>query len=143
MNTIKIGLAVMAGSLLFAPGAFAQTPPALPGLVLRDDLAKLANDVANMPNQETIMQVLELPPGGVVPWHTHPDGHEISYLIEGSATLEIEGQPVRTLKAGDGFHINPGVPHSAKVVGADKAKVLVVRITEKGKPIAVPWPKTN
>lgn len=102
--------------------------------VLRDDLNGLTN-------QETIMQYLDIAPKAVVPWHTHPDGHEISFLVEGELTLEEEGKGQRKLSAGEGFHIQPGVPHTATNTGATTAKVLVVRLNEKGKPVAVPWKK--
>jgi quercetin dioxygenase-like cupin family protein len=100
--------------------------------VLRDDLNGLTG-------QETIMQTVEIGPGGVVPWHTHPDGHEISYVIEGTLALEADGQAKRTLKTGEGFHIQPGTPHSAKNEGSEKTRILVVRLNQKGKPIAVPF----
>lgn len=123
--TLAVGLAVVP-QVVRAQSAISAKD------VLRDDLNGLTG-------QETIMQALEIAPGGVVPWHTHPNGHEISYLIEGSLTLEVDGQPKRTLKAGEGFHIQPGTPHSAKNEGSEKARVVVVRLNEKGKPIAQPF----
>lgn len=102
--------------------------------VLRDDLNGLTN-------QETIMQYLDIAPKAVVPWHTHPDGHEISFIVEGELTLEEEGKGQRKLTAGEGFHIQPGVPHTATNTGTGNARVLVVRLNEKGKPVAVPWQK--
>ncbi|BAT60806.1 DNA-binding transcriptional repressor PuuR [Variibacter gotjawalensis] len=131
MQSKLLAAAVVVLGLTAAPIAFAQNAITAKD-VLRDDLNGMAN-------QETIMQAIEIAPGGMVPWHTHPDGHEITYVIEGSLTLEVDGQQKRTLKAGDGFHIQPKTPHSAKNEGSEKAKILVVRLNEKGKPIAQPF----
>jgi quercetin dioxygenase-like cupin family protein len=38
--------------------------------------------------------------------HTHP-GDEISYISEGEVDLLIDGQPPRTLKAGETFVVCP------------------------------------
>jgi quercetin dioxygenase-like cupin family protein len=126
-----IALAFGAGVLISAVSAQAQS---LPGLVLREDMNGLDG-------QEVIMQAVTLAPGGVIPWHTHPDGHEITYVIEGTAKLEVEGQGVRELKAGDGFHLQPGTAHRAFNDSKAPAKVVVVRINAKGKPVAVPVQK--
>lgn len=130
----KLAAAAVMGwlALVIAPHSASAQSAISAKDVLRDDLNGMAG-------QETIMQALEIAPGGVVPWHTHPDGHEISYLIEGTLTLEVDGQAKRTLKAGEGFHIQPGTPHSAKNEGSDKARIVVVRLNAKGKPIAVPF----
>jgi quercetin dioxygenase-like cupin family protein len=127
-----IALAFGAGILISSAGS-AQAP-SLPGLVLREDMSGLDG-------QEVIMQAVTLPPGGTIPWHKHPDGHEITYVIEGTAKLEVEGKGVRELKAGDGFHLQPGTVHRAFNDSNAPAKVVVVRINAKGKPIAVPVQK--
>jgi quercetin dioxygenase-like cupin family protein len=127
-----IALAFGAGILISSVGS-AQAP-SLPGLVLREDMSGLDG-------QEVIMQAVTLPPGGTIPWHKHPDGHEITYVIEGTAKLEVEGKGVRELKAGDGFHLQPGTVHRAFSDSNAPAKVVVVRINAKGKPVAVPVQK--
>jgi quercetin dioxygenase-like cupin family protein len=48
-------------------------------------------------------------------------------------------QATRTLKPGDGFHIQPGTPHSAKNETNEVTQIVVVRITAKNLPIAVPF----
>ena len=89
IRSVLIGSAI---AVAFAAGltagrmAGAQTAPIKFTNVLQSDLQ-------NLPGQETIVQVLDVAPGAVVPWHVHPDGHEIAYVIEGSAVLELEGQP--------------------------------------------------
>jgi len=129
---VAVAFAVVAGA---GSPALAQTPP---GIELKN---VLRSDLNGLNNQETIMQYLTIAPKAVVPWHTHPDGHEISFVVEGEVTLEEEGKGTRTLKAGEGFHVQPGTPHTAVNNGASPTKILVVRLNEKGKPVAVPWQK--
>lgn len=127
-------IALVVGAGFFVSGFVSAQAPSLPGLVLREDMNGLDG-------QEVIMQAVTLVPGGTIPWHRHPDGHEITYVIEGTAKLEIEGKGVRELKAGDGFHLQPGTVHRAFNDSNAPAKVVVVRINAKGKPIAVPVQK--
>jgi quercetin dioxygenase-like cupin family protein len=67
--------------------------------------------------------------------HTHP-GEEIGYVVEGSLELIIEGQPARTLKAGEGFVVPASTVHEGKAVGSGKTVVLATYVIEKGKPVA-------
>jgi len=52
----------------------------------------LQADLQNIPGQETMLEVLTVPPGGATPRHIHPDGHEIVYVLEGTTTAEIDGR---------------------------------------------------
>jgi quercetin dioxygenase-like cupin family protein len=133
MRRALLHAAILGFAMLAAPHlAAAQQPPIGVTQVLREDLGGLLG-------QETIMLVATIQPGGTIAWHTHPYGHEISYVVAGSLTLEIDGQNPRTLKPGDGFHIQPGTPHSVKNETSDAAQIVVVRITAKNLPIAVPF----
>ena len=92
----------------------------------------------SVPGREVVVALAELPPGAAAGRHTHP-GEEVSYGLEGAATLLVDGQPPRELKAGDSFMIPAGVIHDAKV-GDKASKVLATYIVEKGKPLATPAP---
>lgn len=126
-------VAVLGACLVFSDYVSAQAPTP-PRTVLRQDLNGLDG-------QEVIMQEAVIAPGGSIPWHKHPDGHEISYLVEGTAKLEIEGQGVRELKPGEGFYIQPGIVHRAFNDSSAPDRVVVVRVNAKGRPIAVPVQK--
>lgn len=130
-------LAALAAAAIAVTGGYA-TAQGPAGITIKN---VLRDDLNGLTNQETIMQYLDIAPNAVVPWHTHPDGHEISFVVEGELTLEEEGKGKRKLSAGEGFHIQPGSPHTAVNTGSGTAKVLVVRLNEKGKAVAVPWPK--
>ena len=87
--------------------------------------------------REVVQALAEIQPGAESGRHTHP-GEEVAYIIEGTITLEIQGKPAVTKKAGEGFVIAPGTIHNAKNAGSSQAKVLATYIIEKGKPPATP-----
>ena len=110
----------------------AQQPGGLKRTILqRADLS--------VPGREVIMALAELPVGAVAGRHTH-FGEEISYVLEGTTLLLIDGQPPREVKAGESFVVPAGMVHDAKVVGDKPGKVLATYIVEKGKPLATPAP---
>jgi len=88
----------------------------------------------SIPGREVIQVRTELDPGAVAPKHTHP-GEEIIYVLEGSLEYQVEGQPPKTLKAGDVLFIPYGAVHSAKNVGSVKGAELGTYVVEKGKPL--------
>ena len=88
-------------------------------------------------DREAVTARGEFQPGAAVPKHTHP-GEEVGYVLEGELTVEVEGSPAKTLKAGDSFFIPAGQVHSAKNASAAAANVLSTYIVEKGKPLATP-----
>jgi quercetin dioxygenase-like cupin family protein len=83
------------------------------------------------------MARVEVAAGGIAGWHTHP-GDEISYVMEGEATLMIAGQPDRKVAAGGGFVIPAGVVHNAKNEGAVPVKLVGVYVVDKTQPLATP-----
>jgi quercetin dioxygenase-like cupin family protein len=91
-----------------------------------------------MSGEEVVVQHVELKPGAAIPWHMHPDGHEISVIVEGSETLEIEGQPPRKVSVGEGFHLQPNVVHGGSNDSNAPTKIVTLRIKPKDKPIIVP-----
>ena len=90
-----------------------------------------------MPGYVTIIAEATIEPGIVVARHTHP-GVESSYLLEGELELPIEGQPTRSLKAGDAFQMPPQTPHAGGKASAMKIRIASTYVVEKGKPLASP-----
>jgi len=128
---MKPALMLATAIVAFTAVADAQTPsaPAIKRAILqRFDLGS---------DREVVTAIAEVPPGMAAGRHTHP-GPETSYVVEGSATLEVEGEVPRLVKAGDSFAIPAGKVHDAKVVGDKPVKVLATYIIEKGKPLASP-----
>ena len=86
------------------------------------------------------LYTIDLGPSGATPRHMHP-GDEIAQVIEGSVTLEMEGEPARTFQAGQTFHPRPMTPHVARNASASApARLIVSSITEAGKPSTIMLP---
>ena len=111
--------------------AFAQQPGIKRTILLR-------TDEPGSQTHEAVMGIAEIAPGAMSGKHRHP-GIEFGYVLEGSVTLEHEGEPPRALKAGDSFNNGAGV-HNAKNTGKTPVKILAIYLVEKGKPIAEPVP---
>jgi quercetin dioxygenase-like cupin family protein len=108
----------------------AQSPPTKVHQALQAELS-------GMPDQETLVQVVDFSAGGGTPWHTHPDGHEIAYILEGIWIAEADGIPTKHLKAGDSVYVPPNVVHRAFNDASGPTKILVVRIKPKGQPVSI------
>jgi quercetin dioxygenase-like cupin family protein len=101
--------------------------------ILRKDLQGQDEKV-----QETVVNVLEMAPGAAAPWHMHPAAQEILFVIEGSVTVEIEGQGSTVLKSGEIVLIPAEIPHLARNDGSGGAKALVTHSrADKAKPFVV------
>lgn len=124
---------VIAVVAVAALGVRAQPAPAQTGFkrtpVQQADLS--------VPGKEVVQAVAEIDPGAQSGRHTHP-GEEVAYVLEGTITLEIQGKPAATKKAGEAFVIPPNTVHNARNAGSSVAKVLGTYIIEKGKPVATP-----
>ena len=108
------------------PASNGQPPAVKRTLVLKQDM--------DVPGREAIMAKVELPPGTAEGRHTHP-AEVYVFVQEGVISLENEGKPTVTLKAGDVFYIAPGKIHQAINNGNVTAKLAAVFVAEKGKPL--------
>jgi quercetin dioxygenase-like cupin family protein len=90
-----------------------------------------------VPGREAVVARVDVAPGGKAGRHTHP-GDEISYVLEGEATLLIDGQPPRVVKAGESFVVPAGTVHDAHNTTASTVKLVGVYVIEKGQPLATP-----
>ena len=86
--------------------------------------------------REAVTAKAELPTGVASGRHTHP-GEEIGYVVEGTVTIERDGQS-KTMKAGEAFAIPAGQIHNAINAGTSQATIVSTYIVEKGKPLATP-----
>lgn len=93
-------------------------------------------DESDVPTKEIVTGRVTLPPGAVIPFHTHP-GDEAGYVVKGSLTWKIHGKPDKTLHAGDSFFNPRGAEHSV-VAGEDGAEAVSTWIVDKGKPMSSP-----
>jgi quercetin dioxygenase-like cupin family protein len=109
-------------------------PPAATAGVMRKILSQTDGPV---PGYVTLLVEATIEPGVNVARHTHP-GIESAYVMEGGFELPIQGQPTRTIKAGDAFQIPAETPHAGGKPGDAKTRVLITYVVEKGKPLASP-----
>ncbi|MFI5447454.1 cupin domain-containing protein [Polaromonas sp. UC242_47] len=133
MKIHKRGAAIALGGLLTlaAGGLFAQASGLTRVMVGKADVS--------VPGREAVVARVDVAPGAKAGRHTHP-GDEISYVLEGEATLLVDGQPPRQVKAGESFVVPAGVVHDAHNNGASPIKLVGVYVVEKGKPLATPAP---
>ena len=97
----------------------------------------LQTDLKNLPGQEIIVFASTWQPGFSLPLHTHPNGHEITYVVEGEQTFEIEGIGTKVVKAGEAIYTPPNTPHFGRNATDKISKTIVIRIKDKDKPISV------
>ena len=137
MKRVKSRLALMvavgvAATVAGINGVKAQPAPSVKRTVLlRQDMT--------VAGREAVMALVELPPGSTEGRHTHP-AEVYAYVLEGTVTLEVEGQPEKTLKAGDVFTIAPGQIHQGSNKGTATARLSAVFFAEKGKPLTTQVP---
>jgi len=130
MKKLTIGAVLAAVALATGVGVLNAQQPGFKRVEVQDrDLS--------IPGRHAVQARAEFEPGGAIGRHTHP-GEELSIVLEGALTLEVDGQPARTVKAGESFFIPAGVVHAGKNAGKGKAVVFATYIVEKGKPVATP-----
>ena len=124
------GIAELIATEVSAQGA----QPATTAGVTRKILSQMDGPV---PGYVTLLVEATIEAGATVARHTHP-GIESVYVMEGGFELPIQGQPTRTLKAGDAFQIPAETPHAGGKPGDAKTRVIITYVVEKGKPLASP-----
>lgn len=112
--------------------AAAPAAPAAPAGFKRVELQR--HDIAT-PNHEAVQARGEFEAGAAVPKHTHP-GEEVGFILAGELTVEVEGKPAQTLKAGEVFFIPAGTVHAGKNTSKGQTIVISTYIVEKGKPLS-------
>jgi quercetin dioxygenase-like cupin family protein len=124
-----LALAVVFGVTLGLALNAQQPPQVKRNIVLKQDMS--------IPDREAVMALVELPPGSAEGKHTHP-AEVFAFVQEGTISLEYEGNPTVTLKAGEVFHLAPGKVHQAINNGSVTARLAAVFVAEKGKPLTTP-----
>lgn len=101
--------------------AFARSAQVAPIQVLSDSITLLHRS-ADSPSQMSAM-VVDVPPGGFVPPHSHAREEEGYFVLEGELSLTI-GEECWTLTAGDFGHVPPGTLHGYANSSARPVKFL-------------------
>ena len=128
-------------TIAVAVAMFATAPLQVPGMVQQAQTQGVkrtileTHDVPGTGYQD-VLGIAEIAPNVAFPRHTHP-GPETSYVLEGSLTLDVAGQPQRSVAAGHSIFVAAGTPHSGRA-GPTGAKILANWVVERGKPLASP-----
>jgi quercetin dioxygenase-like cupin family protein len=88
----------------------------------------------SVPGREVIQHRVEISPEAPPIKHFHP-GEEIIYVLEGALKYEIEGEPPRTVKAGEALTVPAEAVHAVRNVGDGDGAELATYVVEKGKPL--------
>jgi quercetin dioxygenase-like cupin family protein len=108
----------------------AQSPQYATNQILRTDLS-------NLPGQELVIYSSTWQPGFRLPLHMHPNGHEVTFVIEGEQTFEIDGVGTKVVKAGEALYTPPNTAHFGRNATEKPSRTLVVRIKDKDQPVMV------
>ena len=129
-------LLIAATVATFALAAQAQPAPSpvQPAPVKRTVLSKVEVPGANY---DVITALVEITPGFKAGRHTHP-GTVGGQVLEGEFWLAIDGQPEKVAKAGEWVEIRDAAIHNEGAVDSTAAKLLVIYIVERGKPLVSP-----
>ncbi|MGV1015295.1 MAG: cupin domain-containing protein [Methyloceanibacter sp.] len=130
MKTL-IGAGLLA--LVIGAGALYAREDAPPAIVDSQEL--LVEELAGDPDMEVVSHTYRFPAGSVLPWHIHPDAHEVVYIEEGEFTMEVAGEGQKSYKAGESFYLAPNLVHRGMNKGAEPVKIFVARIKPKAKPL--------
>lgn len=134
---VALCLVALAAASAGAQQPAAQSAAAQPSPLKRTVLQ--TKSLTSAPGHDGILVFAELAVGGSAPRHMHP-GEEFVYVLEGTGTFDMQGQPTLAIKAGDSFVIPANTPHVAKNTGNVPIKLLSTYILESGKPLAIPVP---
>ena len=84
--------------------------------------------------REVIQNRVEIGPEALPYKHFHY-GEEIIYVLEGELEYQIEGEPTRTVKAGEALMVPAEAVHAVRNVGGGAGAELATFVVEKGKPL--------
>jgi len=99
----------------------------------------LTQPLADLPGREVRISVLDREPGSSSARHRHPGHHTFGYVIEGTYEFGVNGEPSRTLKAGETFYESPTAVHStSRNPSTDKrTKILIFMVADQKNPSTV------
>jgi len=137
MNHPMSKIAAAATVILLAAAAGVQALNAQQAPAVKRTI--LLKQEMTIPGREAVMASVDLPPGSAEGRHTHP-AEVFAFVQEGTISLEIEGKPTVTLKAGEIFYLAPGQIHQAVNNSTAPAKLAAAFVAEKGKPLTTPAP---
>lgn len=92
-----------------------------------------------VPGYHAVLVAVTVPVGGREGRHVHP-GTALVHVQEGAMTLDHDGRPTVTYKAGESFFVEAGKVHEGINRGNTPVKAIATFIVEKGKPMTTQVP---
>jgi len=120
------GLALAAVVIGARSLAHAQQPVVERKVLIQQDVSA--------PGYQAVLVAVTIPVGGREGRHTHP-GTALVHVQEGTLTLDHDGRPTATYKAGESFSVDAGKVHEGINRGNAPVKAVAAFVVEKGKPL--------
>ena len=121
-------------TLMFAGTAAADAVEiAKPQLLLREAVEGMPSSKT----QEVRVLTATIKPGSMTPFHTHRYPVTV-YILEGAFTLEMEGKPAVTVKAGESMVEPPGTKMTGYNRGKEPMKVVIFYVSDPDTPFLDP-----
>ena len=106
--------------------------------IKRTDLLKV--DLPDIKGSQMNMWIADWAPSADTGQHIHPTPRFV-YVLEGTITMEMEGKPAQTFKAGQSFVEMPNMVHAVKNTStAEPAKSLAFQYAAEGQALQVNAP---
>jgi quercetin dioxygenase-like cupin family protein len=124
-----LGAALLAGLSLPAAASAHQEPR-------RETVTHAdAQAIPNLPGKRLVSRVVDYPPGGQSIPHRHAGSAFIyAYVLEGEIRSQVDDEPARVYRPGEGWFEKPGAHHRVSENASDthRARLLAVFIVDVG-----------
>ncbi|AKK30031.1 cupin domain-containing protein [Mycobacterium sp. EPa45] len=148
MIGLPIPVAILGAAFALAVGSCASQPqpPAEEPLTQQNSshpsetvTPLLQQALTNVPGKTFTSAVVTFPPGSRATPHRHGDDFVYAYVLQGTISSELEGQPAHVYHRGENWSEPPGAHHLAteNTSSTDPAKLLVVFVGPTGAPLKV------
>jgi len=98
--------------------------------------------IPNIPGKSLAAVIVDYPPGAKSTSHRHaPSAFIYAHVISGAVRSQVDDQPVKVYRAGEGWSENPGAHHrvSENASNTEPAKLLAVFVVDSNDaPLTIP-----
>ena len=125
------------------PSAHPSEPQADASAHPSETLAPLFQQVLpNVPGKTFTSAIVTFPPAARAVPHRHGDAFVYAYVLEGTVSSQLEGEPAHVYHQGENWSEQPGAHHlsTENTSPTNPAKLLVVFIATTGEPLKVDDP---
>ena len=121
-------------AVLVAAGSVAAQQPAAPAAPTVTRTPLVTKDLPMPGGFVAVLVRVDLPVGAREGRHMH-SGTLVAYVKEGALTLDHEGKPTVTYKAGETFSVEPGNVHEGMNKGSVPTQLIATFVYPKDKPM--------